>query len=116
MASSPDQAPDKLPDKLPDQKPRDISIPPLPDYEMQLLSAMAFFLGRKINQQAAAVVAMYLRQSHDRILTQTEFYAQQIGISKWELLHLISANPEKAQQLLEGARKVHDEEPDIFGN
>ncbi len=91
-----------------------LSLPTLPDYEMRLLTAMAFFLGRKVNQQAAAIVAMYLRQSHDRILTQTEYYAHRLGISKWDLLELISANPEQARALLAQAGKVHDDDPDIF--
>ena len=98
-----------------DQKPQEISIPVLPDYEMQLLTAMAFFLGRKVNQQAAAVVAMYLRQSHDRILTQVEFYAQQLSLSKWDLLNLIFHDPDRARELLDSAGKVHDSEADIFG-
>jgi|GEM_PF-1761377 len=99
----------------PDQEFRQISIPVLPDYEMQLLTAMAFFLGRKVDQQAAAVVAMYLRQSHDRLLTQVEFYAQRLGMTKWELLHLISEDGDRARELLDTAGKVHNLEPDIFG-
>lgn len=99
----------------PDQECGQISIPVLPDYEMRLLTAMAFFLGRKVNQQAAAVVAMYLRQSHDRILTQVEFYAQQQGMSKWDLLNLIYEDPDRVQKLLDRAGKVHDSEPDVFG-
>jgi len=50
----------------------------LPDYEMKLLSALAFFLDRKVSTQAAAALAMYLRQSHDRIMNQTEYYANKI--------------------------------------
>ncbi|NJL91760.1 MAG: hypothetical protein HC916_19775 [Coleofasciculaceae cyanobacterium SM2_1_6] len=67
-----------------------------------------------MNQQAAAVVAMYLRQSHDRLLTQTEYYAHRLGMSKWDLLELISTNPERARALLDQAGKVHDLDPDIF--
>jgi hypothetical protein len=98
-----------------EQTSQEISIPVLPDYEMQLLTAMAFFLGRKVNQQAAAVVAMYLRQSHDRILTQVEFYAQRLGMSKWELLNLISQDSDRAREILDSVGKVHDQEPDVFG-
>ncbi len=99
-----------------EQTSQEISIPVLPDYEMQLLTAMAFFLGRKVDQQAAAVIAMYLRQSHDRILTQVEFYAQQLGLSKWDLLNLIFNEPDRARELLDNAGKVHNPEPDVFGS
>lgn len=108
----PEDQQDQHPDQQQDQQ--ILTLPTLPDYEMRLLTAMAFFLGRKVNQQAAAVVAMYLRQSHDRILTQTEYYAHRLGISKWDLLELISTNPEQAQALLTQAGKVHDDDPDIF--
>ena len=109
MPSSPEPAPQT------DQTGKEIPIPVLPDYEMQLLTAMAFFLGRKVNQQAAAVVAMYLRQSHDRILTQVDFYAHRLGMSRWDLLNLIFQDSDRARELLDSAGKVHDQEPDVFG-
>jgi len=100
-----------------DSKRKRISISALPEYEMKLLSALAFFLGRKTQQQATAALAMYVRQSHDRILTQCEYYAFKLGINKWELLDLIFENPSKAKELLESAGKVHaPDEQDVFAD
>ncbi|MGI0487816.1 hypothetical protein ACN4EK_20440 [Pantanalinema rosaneae CENA516] len=92
-----------------------IYINALPEYEMKLLSALSFFLGRKVSTQAAAALAMYIRQSHDRILSQVEFYAHKAGMNKWDLLNLISDNPQRAEELLkETGEKIHTNEPDIF--
>jgi len=88
----------------------------LPEYEMKLLNALAFFLGRKVSTQAAAALAMYIRQSHDRILTQVEFYAHQVGKSKWEMLDLLFDNPEEAERLIneKASDRIHTNESDVF--
>ena len=101
------------PDRNPDQTQLLIKAPP--EYEMKLLTALAFFLGRKVSSQASAVVAMYLRQSHDRILSQCEFYAHKTGMNKWEVLDLIYTDPQKAKELL-GESKIHAGESDVFGS
>ena len=100
-------------DRTPDPSQLLINTPP--EYEMKLLTALAFFLGRKVSSQASAVVAMYLRQSHDRILSQCEFYAHKAGMNKWEVLDLISSDPQKAKELL-GESNVHGGETDVFGS
>ncbi|EKQ67073.1 hypothetical protein OsccyDRAFT_4895 [Leptolyngbyaceae cyanobacterium JSC-12] len=92
-----------------------IYINALPEYEMKLLTALSFFLGRKVSTQAAAALAMYIRQSHDRILSQTEYYAHRAGMNKWDFLDLIFENPQKAEELMKGTgAKIHTGEPDIF--
>jgi hypothetical protein len=100
----------------PDAEKKQICINAPPEYEMKLLTALAFFLGRKVSSQASAVVAMYLRQSHDRILSQCEFYAHKAGMNKWELLDLIYSNPHQAEKLLKGGVKIHAGEADVFGS
>lgn len=87
-----------------------------PEYEMKLLTALSAFLGRKVSSQASAALAMYLRQSHERILSQCEYYGHRWGMSKWEVLDLCYANPEKARELIESSGTVHsdDDGPDVF--
>jgi hypothetical protein len=86
----------------------------LPEYEMKLLAALSFFLGRKISTQAAAALCMYLRQSHDRILTQVEYYAHRAEMNKWDFLDLIFENPEAAEKLMKGEEGIHRGIPDVF--
>jgi hypothetical protein len=87
----------------------------LPEYEMKLLTALSFFLGRSVASQATAALAMYVRQSHDRILTQTEYYAHRAGMNKWDFFDLIYENPQKANELMQGTgAKIHAEEFDVF--
>jgi hypothetical protein len=87
----------------------------LPDYEMKLLTAMSFFLGRGVSSQATAALAMYLRQSHDRVMAQTEYYAHRSGMNKWDFLDLIFENPQKAEELMRGTgEKIHAGKLDVF--
>jgi hypothetical protein len=92
-----------------------MKINPLPEYEMKLLTAMATFLGREASAQATAALAMYLRQNCDRLLTQCEYYGQQWGMSKWEVLNLCSEQPEKVREMLRG-ETVHraEDQADVF--
>ncbi|HIK56291.1 MAG TPA: hypothetical protein IGS37_14150 [Synechococcales cyanobacterium M55_K2018_004] len=96
--------------------PQKLSINALPEYEMKLLNSMAFFLGRSIESQATAALAMYLRQNCDRLLMQCEFYARKLGMDKYELLDLISEDSDRAAELLASAGKVHyaEDGPDVF--
>jgi hypothetical protein len=96
--------------------PQPISIHPLPEYEMKLLNSMAFFLGRSVETQATAALAMYLRQNCDRLLTQCEFYAHKLGMDKYTLLNLITDDPQQAAALLREAGRVHRPEDgsDVF--
>ncbi|MDX2239719.1 MAG: hypothetical protein NW224_03445 [Leptolyngbyaceae cyanobacterium bins.302] len=94
-----------------------MTINALPEYEMKLLTALSFFLGRSVSSQATAALAMYVRQSHDRILTQTEYYAHRAGMNKWDFFDLIYENPQKAQELMQGTgAKIHAEESDVFSD
>jgi len=87
----------------------------LPEYEMKLLTALSFFLGRSVSSQAAAALAMYVRQSHDRILTQTEYYAHRAGMNKWDFFDLIYENPQQAEALMQGTGdRIHAEQVDVF--
>lgn len=89
----------------------------LPEYEDKLLSALAFFLGRGNNTQALAALAMYLRQSQERILAQVEYYGAQVGKNKWQMLDEIYFNREAVEQLL-GKRTggIHEGEADVFSD
>lgn len=93
-----------------------IHINALPEYEMKLLTALSFFLGRKVSTQAAAALAMYIRQSHDRILSQVEYYGHRVNMDKWDLLDMIFENPDQAEKLLAEAAndRIHTDEPDVF--
>ncbi len=92
-----------------------IYINALPEYELKLLTALSFFLGRSVSSQAAAALAMYVRQSHDRILTQTEYYAHRAGMNKWDFFDLIFDNPQQAEALMQGTgAKIHADQIDVF--
>lgn len=93
-----------------------LSINTPPEYEMKLLNAMAFFLGRNVEAQATAALAMYLRQNCDRLLTQCEFYARKANIDKYELLDLITEDRDRAIALLDTVAPVHhpDDIHDVF--
>jgi len=97
---------------------KQISINAPPEYEMKLLTAMAAFLGRDVSVQASAALAMYLRQAHDRILTQCEYYGQQWGMSKWQVLDLCYHHPEQVTVLMQGAGTVHaaTDRADVFSD
>ncbi|MBD1995080.1 hypothetical protein H6G00_00355 [Leptolyngbya sp. FACHB-541] len=92
-----------------------------PEYEFKLLTALAFFLGRPVATQAAAVLGMYLRQSEPRIMAQVRFYGRKLGIDEYELLDLIFSDPDKVTELLAQAgagrlEKIHEgDAPDIYG-
>lgn len=87
-----------------------------PEYEMKLLNAMAFFLGRNVESQATAALSMYLRQNCDRLLTQCEFYARKANLDKYELLDLITDDRDRATALLDTITPIHhsDDIPDVF--
>lgn len=89
-----------------------------PEYELKLLTALAAFLGRKTSTQASAALAMYLRQSHDRILAQCEYYGHRWNMSKWEVLDLCYHDPKRAKELIEGIGTVHSAEDgaDVFAD
>lgn len=108
---------------MPDDRPEgqvaeraQLSINTPPEYEMKLLNAMAFFLGRTVEAQATAALAMYLRQNCDRLLTQCEFYARKANMDKYELLDLITDDCDRAVLLLHTIAPVHhpDDIHDVF--
>lgn len=88
----------------------------LPEYEKKLLVALATFLGRSTTSQSTACLAMYLRQSADRILNQCRYYAHCWGMNnEWEVLDYIFQHPERARELIECAGTVHSaDEADVF--
>ena len=93
-----------------------------PEYEMKLLTALSFFLGRKASTQALACLSMYLRQSEPRIMSQVRYYAHKINrqsgktLTEYDLLDLIFEDPEQVTRLMEGLDVVHspDESRDAF--
>lgn len=90
-----------------------INLPP--EYEMKLLTALSYFLGRSVSAQALACLCMYLRQSEPRIMSQVRYYAHRLNLHEYDLLDLISENPEAIDRLLKDAGKVHTAaEPDVF--
>lgn len=103
-----------------DRKQISINVPP--EYELKLLTALAYFLGRKVSAQASACLSMYLRQSEPRIMAQLRYYAhkasrlQDTTVSEYELLDLIYESPEKVEELFKDTGKVHqlDESQDVF--
>lgn len=93
-----------------------------PEYEMKLLTALSYFLGRKASTQALACLSMYLRQSEPRIMSQVRYYAHKVSkqtgktVSEYELLDLIYETPEQVDKMLQGLDVVHtpDESRDAF--
>ncbi len=104
-----------MPEKPPEKRTQ-LFINTPPEYEMKLLNAMAFFLGRNVEAQATAALAMYLRQNCDRLLTQCEFYARKANLDKYELLDLITEDRDRAVLLLDPIAPVHypDDIHDVF--
>jgi hypothetical protein len=98
------------------EPPSQLHLNPPPEYEMKLLKALAYFLGRKVEAQALACLSMYLRQSEPRIMSQVKYYAYKMGIHEYDLLDLIDTNPQQVDQLLQACRKVHapDDIHDVF--
>lgn len=95
---------------------RQLQINAPPEYEMRLLMALAYFLGRSVNAQASACLSMYLRQSEPRIMSQVRYYAHRCGLHEYDLLDLIAENPAQVDALLKEAGKVHQtgDRKDIF--
>ncbi|MDX2097479.1 MAG: hypothetical protein SFW36_06850 [Leptolyngbyaceae cyanobacterium bins.59] len=100
--------------RLDDGKP--LALNPLPPYEMRLLNAMAFFLGRNIESQAAAALAMYLRQAEGRIMAQVKWYAWKLDRDPYELMEMIYTDPAEAERLFQDLPKIHAGIPDVFGS
>lgn len=96
--------------------PQELTIKAPPDYEMRLLRALSYFLGRKIEAQAVACLSMYLRQSEGRMLSQVRYYAHRLQMHEYDLLDLITEDPAAVDRLLQATDKVHRPEdgPDIF--
>ncbi|MBW4481725.1 MAG: hypothetical protein KME14_04195 [Tildeniella torsiva UHER 1998/13D] len=93
----------------------------LPDYERDLLAALAYFLGRDPDAQARACLCMYLRQAEPRIMAQVRYYAHRLSaqtgqpLDPYELLAMISQSPDAVTALLPDLGQVHDaEQPDVF--
>lgn len=84
-----------------------------PEYEYKLLTALAFFLGRPVSTQASAALCMYIRMSHDRIMSQVRYYAKKAGMDEYEYLNLISEDPEKAKLIMDG-ETIHEGIDDIY--
>jgi hypothetical protein len=78
-----------------------LQLPALPPYESALLSSLAFFRKQNPTTQALNCLAMYLRQSETRILSEIRFYAKLANLDPDELLLLIHQNPEQAEALLQ---------------
>jgi hypothetical protein len=94
---------------------KQIYIDSLPDYEMRLLTALSYFLGRQASTQAIACLSMYLRQSEPRIMSQLRYYAHKAQMDEYDLLDLIYENPDEVDRLLKVTGKVHpSDESDIF--
>ena len=89
------------------EQPKGLHLRPLAPYEDRLLAALAFFrTQRKATTQAHHCLAMYLRQSESRIMTEVDFYARLSGLNKFELFELIYTDPDKAEMLIEQAAGV----------
>lgn len=99
----------------PPNPPQPITLNPPPEYELKLLTALAYFLGRSISAQALACLSMYLRQSEPRIMSQVRYYAHRAGLHEYDLLDLIFEHPDRADELLQRSGKVHQpQESDVF--
>jgi len=89
------------------QEQQRLHLRPLAPYEDRLLTALAFFrTQRKTTTQAHHCLAMYLRQSESRIMSEVGFYARLSGLNQFELLELIYTDPDKAEMLIEQAAGV----------
>lgn len=93
----------------------------LPDYERDLLTALAYFLGRDPEAQARACLCMYLRQAEPRIMAQLRYYAHRLStqtgqpMEAYDLLTMIAKSPDEVSALLPTLGQVHDPNlPDVF--
>lgn len=93
----------------------------LPDYERDLLVALAYFLGRDPEAQARACLCMYLRQAEPRIMAQLRYYAHRLSaqtgepLDAYDLLNRIVQSPDTVSGLLPDLGQVHDpDKPDVF--
>jgi hypothetical protein len=93
----------------------------LPDYERDLLAALAYFLGRDPEAQARACLCMYLRQAEPRIMAQLRYYAHRLStqtgkpMDAYDLLTMIAESPAAVSALLPDLGQVHDPDlPDVF--
>ncbi|ASC71283.1 hypothetical protein XM38_022350 [Halomicronema hongdechloris C2206] len=102
--------------------PAQVSLDTLPEYELKLLNALAYFLGRPVTAQARACLCMYLRQSEPRIMAQTRYYAHRVShqsgrsLSEYDLLDWLWESPEAVTELLQGIKPLHraNDPPDVF--
>lgn len=91
--------------------PKRLHLRPLAPYEDRLLACLSFFrTKRQRTVQAHHCLSMYLRQSEGRIFGEVGFYARRIGITTDELIELIYADPDKAQQLIDNHFSVKVDE------
>ncbi|WOD41176.1 hypothetical protein [Nodosilinea sp. E11] len=93
----------------------------LPDYERDLLAALAYFLGRDPEAQARACLCMYLRQAEPRIMAQVRYYAHRLSaqtgqpLEPYDLLAMIAQSPEAVTAMLPDLEQVHHpDQPDVF--
>jgi hypothetical protein len=98
--------------------PRPLQLKALPLYEWRLLQALSFFrFNRNLETQARHCLAMYLRQSEDRIMAEVGFYARRLGMNPDELLDWIATDPDAAQAeiaVLEPVEGAIAEDPDFL--
>ena len=80
-----------------------LHLPPLPPYEAALLASLAFFRKQPRETQALNCLAMYLRQSEPRVLSEIRFYASLLNLEPEALLTLIYQEPERAAAPVAGA-------------
>ncbi|MFQ4138247.1 hypothetical protein PGN35_018205 [Nodosilinea sp. PGN35] len=93
----------------------------LPDYERDLLAALAYFLGRDPEAQARACLCMYLRQAEPRIMAQLRYYAHRLSVQTgepmeaYDLLNKIVESPDAVTALLPNLSPVHGpDQLDVF--
>jgi len=102
--------------------PVQVSLETLPEYELKLLHALAYFLGRPVTAQARACLCMYLRQSEPRIMAQIRYYAHRLSrqrsrpLSEYDLLDWLWESPAAVTELLQDVDPVHQatDPPDVF--
>lgn len=92
-----------------------LRLPALPAYEDALLSALAFFRQQPRETQALNCLAMYLRQSEGRVMSELKFYASFADLEPQELLMLIYTQPAQAEVLLQGClTRLDSAEPNLL--
>lgn len=81
-----------------DPEGKKLYLSPLPPYENELLSAIAFFNRERRNTQARSELIRWLRTQEEEVFGSLAYYAHHLNMDEYELLRLIHTAPDEARE------------------